>query len=99
MYLIILVLIWEAGEAFSKPIHVDLEDEKLYAADCKNPTPGPKYEIPVNCEAADAEVPEPNPKLDFTVLEKRNYEQKVIKTCKVVKSVLDYECWKGYVLG
>ena len=99
MYLIILVLIWKAGEAYSKPIHVDLEDEKLYAADCKNPTPGPKYEIPVDCKGADADVPGPNPQLDFTVLEKRNYEQKVLKTCKVVKSVLDYECWKGYVLG
>ena len=99
MYLIILVLIWEAGEAYSKPIHVDLEDEKLYGADCKNPTPGPKYEIPVDCKGADADVPGPNPQLDFTVLEKRNYQQKVLKTCKVVKSVIDYECWKGYVLG
>ena len=99
MNFLILVLIWKAGEAYSKPIHVDLEDEKLYAADCKNPTPGPKYEIPVDCKGADADVPGPNPQLDFTVLEKRNYEQKVIKTCKVVKSVLDYECWKGYVLG
>ena len=99
MNFLILVLIWKAGEAYSKPIHVDLEDEKLYAADCKNPTPGPKYEIPVDCKGADADVPGPNPQLDFTVLEKRNYEQKVLKTCKVVKSVLDYECWKGYVLG
>ena len=99
MYLIILVLIWEAGEAYSKPIHVDLEDEKLYAADCKNPTPGPKYEIPVDCKGADDDVPGPNPQLDMTILEKRPYEQKVLKTCKVLKSVINYECWKGYVFS
>ena len=98
MYLIILVLLWRAGEAYSKPIHDDLQDEKLYAADCKMPTPGPKFEIPVDCKGAKADDPGENPKLDFTVLENRNYQQKVLKTCKVVKSVLDYECWKGYVL-
>ena len=99
MYLIILILIWKDGEAYSKPIRVDLQDEKLRAADCKNPSPGPKFEIPIDCNGADVDVPGPNPELDLTILENRPYEQKVLKTCKVMKSVIDYECWKGYVLS
>ena len=99
MNFLILVLIWKAGVGYSKPIRVDIQNEKLRAADCKNPTPGPKFEFSEDCNSVDGDVPGPKNELDLTILEKRQYEEKVLKTCKVMKSRLDYECWKGCVLS
>ena len=84
-----------AGLIYSKNVPDGIMKEEFDGALCDKPIPGDKFELPEDCDHPTDVKNEKPMEEDVTILKHREYEDVTVKGCKIFKSEVITECWKG----
>ena len=80
---------------YSKNVPDGVMKEEFEGALCDKPIPGDKFELPEDCDHTTDVKKEIPMEEDVTILKEREYEDVTVKGCKIFKSEVITECWKG----
>ena len=70
----------------------DAKNEKLDGADCRKPKPGNTFELIEECNI---ENPAEREQVQMVVLQERDFEDLPGRFCRMTRSAITEECWRG----